>query len=295
MYANIIIANKKARWGLSRLRIRQAETFFHKHKFVFSSFATNHRGHARELAAEATAQKVDTIVVVGGDGTVNEVINGILAPGCHHIPRIGIIPSGSSNDFSKSLGIPQQLQKACWTIIKGRTKYVDVGQAGRHYFCMASSLGLFAEISAESIRMKGLSGSLRYIAAALSVIRKMASGWEMSIRADGRIFRGTYGVLLVSNTPRFGGLTLIPGARPDDGLLDCLIIEMPKKREALSLIALCLRKALTRHKKVTSFQAESLSVSLHPPAPLSNDGEVYPNPFSAVDYCILPRKLQIIC
>lgn len=295
MCTNIIIANERAQWGLSRLRIRQAETFFHKHKFAFSSFTTDHRGHARELAAEATTQKVDTIVVLGGDGTINEVINGILAPGCHQIPRIGIIPSGSSNDFSKSLGIPQQLQKACWTIMNGRTKYVDVGQADRHYFCVASSLGLLADISAESIHMKGLSGSLRYIAAALSVIRKMASGWEMSIMADGRMFRGTYGVLLVSNTPRFGGLTLIPGARPDDGVLDCLIVEMPKKWEALSLIALSLRKALTRHEKVTKFQAESLSVSVNPPAPLSNDGEVYPNPFDAVDYRILPRKLQIIC
>lgn len=295
MCANIIIANKRARWGLSRPRIRQAESFFQKHEFPFSSFITDHRGHAKELAAQATAQKVDTIVVLGGDGTVNEVINGILARGCRQIPRIGIIPSGSSNDFSKSLGIPQQLDKACWTIINGRVKNVDVGQAGGYYFCMASSLGLFADVSAESIRMKGLNGSLRYIAAALSVIRKMSSGWEMNIRADGRTFHGTYGVLLVSNTSRFGGLTFIPEARPDDGLLDCLVIDMPRKWEALSLIPLTLRKALTHHEKVTVFQAKSLSVSLNPPAPLSNDGEVYPDTFNAIEYHVLPRKLQIIC
>jgi diacylglycerol kinase (ATP) len=258
-------------------------------------FTTDHRGHAQELAAEATTQKVDTIVVIGGDGTINEVINGVLAPGCNQIPRIGIIPSGSSNDLSKTLGIPQQLQKACRTILNGRTKYVDVGQAGRYYFCVASSLGLLAEISEQSNRMKGLSGSIRYIAAALGVIRKMTSGWEMTIRADGKMFRGTYGVLLVSNTPRFGGFTFVPGAKCDDGVLDCMIVEMPKKWEALRLIPLSLRKALTHHKKVTMFQAKSLRVHLNPPAPLCNDGEVYPNPFDAVDYRILPRRLQIIC
>ena len=295
MCTNIIIANKKARWGLSRSRIRQAETFFHKHKFACSLFTTDHRGHAQELAAEATTQKVDTIVVIGGDGTINEVINGILAPGCNQIPRIGIIPSGSSNDLSKTLGIPQQLQKACRTILNGRTKYVDVGQAGRYYFCVASSLGLLAEISEQSNRMKGLSGSIRYIAAALGVIRKMTSGWEMTIRTDGKMFRGTYGVLLVSNTPRFGGFTFVPGAKCDDGVLDCMIVEMPKKWEALRLIPLSLRKALAHHKKVTMFQAKSLGISLNPPAPLCNDGEVYPNPFDAVDYRILPRRLQIIC
>lgn len=295
MGTNIIIANKKARWGLNRSRVRRAETFLHKHKFAFSSFTTDYPGHAREIAAEAAIQKVDTIVVLGGDGTLNEVINGILATGCSQIPRIGIIPSGSSNDFSKSLGLPQQLHKACRTIINGKTKYVDVGQAGSHYFCMASSVGLFAAVCAESYRMKGLNGSLRYIAAALCIIRKMTSGWEMNIKADERIFQGTYGVLLVSNTPRYGGLFFTPEARPDDGLLDCLIIEMPKKLEALSLIPLVLRKALTRHKKVTMFRAKSLSVALTPSAPLSNDGEVYPNLFSSVDYKILPQKLQIIC
>ena len=295
MGTNIIIANTKARWGLNRSRVRQAETFLHKHKFVFSSFTTDYPGHARKIAAQAAIQKVDTIVVLGGDGTLNEVINGVLATGCSRIPRVGIIPSGSSNDFSKSLGLPQQLQKACRTIINGKTKFVDIGQAGSHFFCMASSVGLFADVCVESYRMKGLNSSLRYIAAALCVIGKMSSGWEMNIKADGRIFRGTYGVLLVSNTPRYGGLTFVPEARPDDGLLDCLIIEMPKKLEALSLIPCVLRKALTSHKKVTMFRAKSLSVSLSPSAPLSNDGEVFPNLFSTVDYKILPQKIQIIC
>ena len=295
MGTNIIIANTKARWGLNRSRVRRAETFLHKHKFAFSSFTTDYPGHARKIAAQATIQKVDTIVVIGGDGTLNEVINGVLDAECSQVPRIGIIPSGSSNDFSKSLGLPQQLHKACRTIINGKTKFVDIGRAGGHYFCMASSVGLFASVCAESYRMKGLSGALRYIAAALCVIRKMSSGWEMNIKADERIFSGTYGVLLVSNTPRYGGLFFTPQARADDGLFDCLIIEMPKKLQALSLIPWVLRKALTTHKKVTLFRAKSLSVSLSPSAPLSNDGEVYPHLFSTVDYKILPRKLQIIC
>jgi diacylglycerol kinase family enzyme len=70
---------------------------------------------------------------------------------------------------------------------------------------------------------------------------------------------------------------------------------MPKKLEALALIPLTLRKALINHKKVTMFRTKSLSVSLDPSAPLGNDGEVYPNAFSSVDYKILPRKIQIIC
>ena len=172
---------------------------------------------------------------------------------------------------------------------------MDIGQADGYYFCMASSVGLFASVCAESYRMKGLSGSLRYIVAAISIIRKMSSGWEMNIEADEKIFSGMYGVLLVSNTPRYGGLYFTPQARPDDGLFDCLLIEMPGKLEALTLIPLVLRKALESHKKVTKFRVKSISVSLTPSAPLSNDGEVYSDLFSSVDYKMLPQKLRIIC
>ena len=295
MNTNVIIANQRAYWGLSQSRIRQALGFFSEHKFPFSLFTTEHPGHARELAINATAQNAETIIVLGGDGTVNEVINGILITSCERIPRVGIIPSGSSNDLSKSLAIPQRLQQACQKIINGKTRYIDVGQAGSHYFCMASCIGLFSKIAAQSARLKGLKGSLRYMAAALKVIRQMPSGWNMNIKTDTKTFQGVYGNLLVSNTPRFGGLTMIAGAQPDDGILDCMLIEMPDKRKALNLVVLAARRALEHHKKVTLFQAKSLSISLDRPALLCNDGEVHTDPVTEIDYQILPGKLQIIC
>ena len=88
---------------------------------------------------------------------------------------------------------------------------------------------------------------------------------------------------------------MVPEAKCDDGVLECLLIEMPKKLEAVSLIPVILRKGLIRHKKVTMFQAKTLSVSLEPGALLSNDGEVCPNRFNNIDYRIFPGKLQIIC
>ena len=127
--------------------------------------------------------------------------------------------------------------------MQGHVRRIDVGRAGSHYFCSASCLGYFAEIAAESHDMKGLRGSPRYIAAALSVIRRLDSGWTMQVTADGQTFSGEYAVLLVSNAPRFGGLTMLPGAECDDGALDCLLIEMAGKLEALHLIALVYRQA----------------------------------------------------
>lgn len=254
MDSNVVIVNEQANWGSGRRRVREATEFLRGQGFAFGLRAAEHPGHARELAAAAAAERAGTIVVVGGDGTINEVINGLLASGQEHVPRIGIVPAGSSNDFSKSLGIPQHTQEACRNIINGRTRDVDVGQAGIDYFCSASCLGYFAEVAARSLKMKRFRGSLRYIIPAFSVIREMSTGWEMTVRTAQRTFHGRYAVLLVSNAPRFGGLTMLPGARPDDGVLDCLLIQMASKWEALQLIPLVYCKALERHRKVTRFQ-----------------------------------------
>ena len=263
--------------------------------FGFSLLISDRPGHGRELAERAVTEGAGTVIVIGGDGTINEVVNGLLGSGAARLPRLGIIPAGSSNDLSKSLGIPQKLQQACETILNARTRCIDVGQVGTRYFCVASSLGLFADIAAESIKIERLTGSVRYLAAALRVVGRMGDGWAMSVRTDRGTFRGNYGVLLVSNAPRFGGLTLSPDAKCDDGLFDCLLIDMPTKREALSLILLALRKGLRRHKKVTAFQAESLCVSLNHPARLCNDGEVHSIDSAEIRYRILRRRLEVIC
>lgn len=293
--SNIVIANEKANWGSSRLRVREAAEFLRKRGFPFALYTAEYPGHAKELAAAGAAHKADTIIVAGGDGTVNEVVNGLLASGQNCIPRVGIIPAGSSNDLSKSLGIPQRVHDACQTIIDGRTRDIDIGQAGSNYFCSASCLGYFAEVAARSLGMKRVRGSLRYIVPAFGVIREMSGGWEMTVRADGNEYHGTYAVLLVGNAPRFGGLTMLPGARPDDGILDCLLIEMASKWEALQLIPLVYRKSLERHKRVTRFQAASLCVTMNRPSPLCNDGEMSSAPVQSIDYSVLPRRLPVIC
>jgi diacylglycerol kinase (ATP) len=295
MRSSIIIVNEKANWGSGQRKVRQVMAFLDGQGSPSSMLTTQYPGHARELAATAATQGIDTVIVLGGDGTVNEVVNGLLTSGQSLMPCIGIIPSGSSNDFSKSLGIPQHLPEACRVIAEGRIREVDIGRAGPHYFCSASCLGYFAEVAARSLEMKRLRGSLRYVIPALGVIRKMAGGWEMSVRADGRVFHGDYAVLLVGNASRFGGLTMLPGARPDDGVLDCLLIEMASKWEALHLIPLVYRKALERHKKVTRFHATSLSVTLHRPSQICNDGEMGTGLVQTIDYSVLPRTLRVLC
>lgn len=290
---NTVIANENANWGRSRSRLRTAMALLHDAGFPCSLAVSNSPGHAGELAA--AAQNANTIVVAGGDGTLNEVANGLCASGRDPLPRIGIIPLGSSNDFSKSLGIPQSLREACHTVAAGTVRAVDIGRVGSHYFCSASCIGYFAEIAARSLHMKQFGGSLRYTIPALAVIREMASGWAMTVNTESGVFRGNYAVLLVGNAPRFGGLTMLPGARPDDGFFDCLLIEMAGKWEALHLIPLVYGKALDRHRRVTRFRTASLRVSLDRPSRLCLDGEVDSTVVQQLDYTVQPGKLPVIC
>jgi diacylglycerol kinase family enzyme len=88
---------------------------------------------------------------------------------------------------------------------------------------------------------------------------------------------------------------MLPGAVPDDGTLDCLLIEMAGKREALQLIPLVYRRAMERHPKVTRFQAKSLSVRLDRPSRACSDGEVRPALVQTIDYAVLEQKLPVIC
>jgi len=294
MGETIVIANEHANWRASRVKVRRALEILRGEGMSFSFVRSDSPGHVVEAAKQAASHSAETVVVIGGDGTVNEAVNGLLTSGLETLPRLGIIPTGSSNDLAKSLGLPLEVHQACRTILTGQARAVDVGRAGSHYFCSASCLGYFAEIAARSHDMKGLRGSPRYVVAALSVLRHMDSGWPMEVRADGRTFQGDCAVLLVGNAPRFGGLTMLPGARPDDGLLDCLLIEMPRKLEALHLIALVYRKAMERHKKATRFAARSLSVTIDRPSRLCNDGELCPGTHQTIDYAVLPKRLRIL-
>jgi len=290
-----VIANENARWGAGRPKVYEVESLLRRYGLRFSVSTTCYPGHAKELAARAASEMVDAIIVVGGDGTVSEVVNGLMACGCDHMPQIGIVPSGSSNDFSKSLSIPQTPREACQVIKDGRVRSVDVGRVGPHYFCMASCLGYFADIAAKSLRMRGFSGSLRYTISAISVICRLSTGWAMTVKTDETVFKGRYGVLLVSSTPRFGGLTMMPGAKFDDGVLDCLLVETGSRLEALHMLSLVHRKSLENHRKAWRFQTTALSVSLDRVSRVCNDGEIPSELVQNIEYSVLARKLKVMC
>jgi diacylglycerol kinase family enzyme len=144
-------------------------------KFHLEVVTTTHRGHAQELGVQARVEGMDCILTLGGDGTVHEVVNGLLADGPHPaLPVLGTVPGGSANVFARALGFPQDAVESTGLLLRamreGTTRTIGLGRFDDRYFTFTAGLGIDAEIMArmESARAEGKSASpTRYLATTL--------------------------------------------------------------------------------------------------------------------------------
>ncbi|MEJ2864208.1 diacylglycerol/lipid kinase family protein [Actinomycetospora flava] len=122
--------------------------------------ATRYRGHAAELAARARSEAIDLVIVLGGDGTVNEALNGLLADGPgEHVPALGVVPGGSANVFARALGVPREPLEATHRLLgalhEGRSRTVGLGRADERWFSFNAGLGWDADVIASMERARG--------------------------------------------------------------------------------------------------------------------------------------------
>ena len=197
---------------------------------------TRSAGHERELAAQAAAEGVETIVALGGDGTWGNVARGILDGG--RDARLIPIAAGTGNDFPHALGLPAHDQVAMARIAAGASSVrVDIGWANDIAFLNVAGLGLETAVLQSMRGRKGLGGQLAYVAAALPVLRSYG-GLRASIQSGDDAPRPmqTWCAIVVSNGPRFGGgFRVAPGATVTDGRLDFVSVVDARPARRLQL------------------------------------------------------------
>ncbi len=194
-------------------------------------------GDAVRLAAQATESGVDVIVCVGGDGTLNEVINGVYAASKAFDCAIGIVPNGTANDFATYHGIPSDNPRAALDIIAtGTARHLDVGRVNGELFANVASGGFGAEVVGEtSPALKKLVGKLAYL---LTGLASAGSLEARQLRVSGEAFawEGKAFSINVGNSAQAGGgFKVCPRAKMDDGLLDLLIVPDMPLRNAVQL------------------------------------------------------------
>jgi len=242
--------------------------------------ATTAPGDARRFAAEAVVNKFDLIVAAGGDGTVNEVLNGIgAAPDGFDRARLGVLPLGTVNVFARELGIPLRLEPA-WEMLRrgretsmdlGRADFLDKGRPARRFFMQLAGAGLDARaVELVSWQLKKNAGPLAYVVAGWQALLERQT--PITVRADGKELSGE--LALIGNGKFYGGpFEVFPGAAADDGLLDACIFPRVSLSSLLRLAPGFILRRRFSEQKVRRLRAEKLELTSETPAAFELDGE----------------------
>ncbi|WP_179034102.1 diacylglycerol kinase [Paenibacillus sp. URB8-2] len=253
--------------------------------------ATTGEGDATEAAADAVNRGYDLIIAAGGDGTLNEVVNGMAEK--PNLPPLGVLPLGTTNDFARAMGIPKYWEESCDLIIQQQSRLIDLGKANDRYFINIAGGGTLTELTYEvPSKLKTMMGQLAYY---LKGIEKMASlsPTELVIRANGQeLIHDEFMLFLIANTNSVGGFEkLAPDARIDDGLFDVIALKKCNLAELIRLVSLALRGEHLQDKKVVYFRTNEMEVTSPGHVQLNLDGELggtLPGHFR-----ILPQHLRI--
>jgi len=226
------------------------------------------------LAEAAARRGYDVIAAVGGDGTIHEVVNGIMAAGGDRPPALAIIPGGTGNDFARGVGIPKDPLTAGRLLLNGSRRRVDIGRVNERYFAGISGVGFDAEVAA---RVNGwpkwIGGTPVYVAAILNMLATYRCV-PARISVDGRAEEMRMFLLAAANTPWYGGgMYMAPHARPDDGYLEIITARDLGKIETLGLLPKVFSGAHLRHRKVAHQRAKEVRVESEIPLAIHADGE----------------------
>lgn len=258
-------------------------------------------GHARELAKDAVSEGYELVVSVGGDGTINEVVNGLYDTGSIADVLFGIIGTGTGGDYIRSVGIPRAHLQACQCLKDPRKVAVDVGvveyleggETVSRLFVNFAGMGFDAEIvRATTLKYKALNATASYLAGLFSAL-VFYKNKAVTISIDGEATEQKVCTVLLSNGKYGGGgMFAAPEADIADGLLDALIIGDLSKPDLLWSLPKVYRGTHLTHPKVTLKKAREIEVRSDEPVYLQADGELLGR-LPARIY-ILPSLLNIV-
>ena len=240
--------------------------------YITSTHATTCAGDATQAAAKACDLGFDLIVAAGGDGTVNEVVNGMAA--YDERPALGIIPMGTVNDFAKALHIPPTIDEAVEMIVTGRSARIDIGRMNSKYFINIAGGGKITEVSYEApSKLKSIIGPLAYYVKGIEMLPKIRST-NVKIEYDDNVFEGKVMLFMLGLTNSIGGFEkLVPDARLNDGKFTLIIVEEAGLAEIGHIMTLATRGEHLKHPKVHFFKAEEVDISSFEEVHLNLDGE----------------------
>lgn len=257
---------------------------------------TEKEGEGEEHARQAVQDGVELVVAAGGDGTLNEVLNG-LSEGFGQV-LLGLLPLGTGNDFARTIGVPADLEGALGILAEGRTRRVDVaqatigGKACRHFLNMSAG-GFSGEVSERADEAKERWGPLAYLRSALGVLPDL-KGFRSVITLNGseRLELETYNVVVSNGRYVAAGIPVSPQAVIDDGMLDVMIAPATTMGQLAVLLPQVLLGRHTDSELLIFRRATRVEIESDPPMTFNVDGEICGT--DPARFEVLPRALEMI-
>jgi diacylglycerol kinase (ATP) len=289
---HLLIVNPTSGQGSYERHISLVTSFFTKHNMRLDISPTAYQGQATEIAREAASDdRYDVIIGGGGDGTINEVLSGMVGSS----KELAILPWGTGNVFAREMNIPLQTLKACKLIRKGSSLPIDIARCNDRYFFLMFSAGFdaYSIKHTETMRVKRIFGGLSYVLGSLKAFASYSYPEINITMDDGRTDSGSF--LLVSNTSRYAMyFTITPDANPVDGMLDVYLF---KEAGSWNMIKLSIQVILTMFsanarkkeklflKRQSFYRCKSVSVSSREPVITQLDGDLSSE---------LPANLEVV-
>lgn len=262
----------------------------------YSMHISDKRGHATELARMAVEIGHLPVIAIGGDGTLNEVVNGIFQAKNRNtdlMSPLATIPMGTCNDLATMLDIPAELDASIELIKSGCTRSIDVGTANGHYFVNNAAIGLETEVALQNDRIKSIGGVLRYIVAAVLTIMKRPM-WQAEISWDNGHYKGSLTLVSVGNSKRTGGVFyMTPNAIPDDGKLDFIYAPALTRAHLFRLLPKTIKGTHISESAVYEHRTTRLTIRTDPATSIQTDGEISVSETTEIEFNVIPKSLSI--
>lgn len=285
----LVIANPGGGRGKTEKLLPRLESLLKGANADFKVKRTEAPKHATSIAQQER-HNFDTMVAFGGDGTVNEIINGLIGGECH----LGVIPIGTGNDFARSCGIPMSLEKAVDILLKSETKKIDLGVVNGQYFGNVVGVGFDAYTSKESRKIEKLHGTMVYIWAVFKTLSKYES-IPMRIELDDEtIEQSTYLVSIGNGWSVGGGMQLTPDAVLDDGIFHVCHIKDISSLKVVRNFPRLMNGNINKVDEVTIYQSRQVRITSEAPLPVHVDGEIPDGEITELQIGMIQGGLSVV-
>jgi diacylglycerol kinase (ATP) len=287
-----LILNPQAANGQAAQHFPKILNYFESNNVLFDSENTERRGHAEILAKEAVEAGYEKIVLVGGDGTMNETVNGIMKSSGS--ATLAIIPIGTCNDFVKSAGIPHDLDGALNTAAGNTTRAFDVGLVGDRYFINVIGVGFDVDIVQEMQQTAGKNSFVKYLATVMKNIL-FYKGLPLSIKSEDLNVDGNVLLLAIANGTSFGGnFNIAPQADPTDGLFELVMVNNVKPLVRFAVLSKVINGTHAKSKHVKIIKAKELEISSDSELVFQVEGEVFKTGKKQVQIRNIPQGINLV-